>query len=241
MVSIGDSGRDALAQAVAPEGAVLGGEYPYDWPPLGDQTGIKRGREEPRNWRSLWKALARRGRWYDRERNRMDRKREMTRRRRIYVMGEDTEEDIEEDIEEGIEEGMDEDTEEDIREPGAEEYEGWCLESVQQYLHVAIREILGESEHGFDDRMFPAYFTLGDLEYMGNFNIVFTDNLLQHLRVVKQRDKFFKPTVYIFQHGTILEKLSTRQDNMIPCHVQNPKLATKNAMPQQQRAALSGS
>ncbi|KAI1349151.1 hypothetical protein F5Y01DRAFT_327683 [Xylaria sp. FL0043] len=88
------------------------------------------------------------------------------------------------------------------------EDEGWYLESMDQYLHVTIRRILGRAEVTDYDRMFPGHFTLRDLVYMGNFNIVFTPNLLQHLRVTKPRDKSFRPIIYVFQNAVILEELS---------------------------------
>lgn len=86
---------------------------------------------------------------------------------------------------------------------------GCSLGSAQRYLDASLRRILGAPKP-VDTHTFPDYFTLRDLERMGNFNVRFTDNLLQHLRVVKHRHDWFRPTVYIFQHANILKTLSER-------------------------------
>ncbi|KAK6829368.1 exonuclease family protein [Apiospora arundinis] len=55
---------------------------------------------------------------------------------------------------------------------------------------------------------FPGYFTLRDMEYMGNFEVRFTDDLLNHLQMRRFRDSSFRPSVYIFQHAAVLEWLA---------------------------------
>ncbi|CAH0042124.1 unnamed protein product [Clonostachys rhizophaga] len=84
---------------------------------------------------------------------------------------------------------------------------GWHNDKTQNYLDTLLRRTLGAPE-SVDTHTFPDYFTLRDLERMGNFRVRFTDNLLQHLRVMKHRDDWFRPTVYIFQHANVLKKLS---------------------------------
>ncbi|KAH7324567.1 hypothetical protein B0I35DRAFT_475803 [Stachybotrys elegans] len=85
---------------------------------------------------------------------------------------------------------------------------GWYLESFGQYLHLSCRQILGQSDMATDDRLFAEYFTLDDIRRIGHFRIIFTDSLFQHLRIVRRRDRSFRPTVYFFRHASILEHLS---------------------------------
>lgn len=57
------------------------------------------------------------------------------------------------------------------------------------------------------DREFSDLFNLADMDKLAGFTIQYTPNLLEHLRVVRFRNRKFRVTVYIFPHAHVLELL----------------------------------
>lgn len=59
------------------------------------------------------------------------------------------------------------------------------------------------------DRVFSAYFNLADMERLADFDIRFTDNLLNHLYLERYTDRLPRTTLWLFDHVAALEMLRT--------------------------------
>jgi hypothetical protein len=69
-------------------------------------------------------------------------------------------------------------------------------------------DIDGDNESDTFYREFPDYFTLCSMNRLVGFEVHWTYNLLDHLRVRKLRKNGFTTHVYVFHHATVLNRIA---------------------------------
>ena len=72
------------------------------------------------------------------------------------------------------------------------------------------------------DRIFSSLFNLRDMNYLADFVVQPTDNILQHLFIEKFRNREYRVTVFIFPHASLLAHLRDPQHGyvflyLLPC------------------------
>ena len=57
------------------------------------------------------------------------------------------------------------------------------------------------------DREFSDDFTLRDMEHLSGFQIQWTNDISNHLKIVKNPHRKFRRSIYIFHHAVVLKEL----------------------------------